>query len=149
MKQFVQISIILLLCAAGFSACGAVSSSFLQGEGQDFLKAEPSRVVYGSNSEFDKYNDLSVYLYRTDGGLSRIPNEDKNLTTSIRGNPVEKYSFGADDIGKTLPVVVSYGDLEPAKYWITILTAAQELENDGVDIGTGGGGIIITGPGAP
>jgi hypothetical protein len=31
----------------------------------------------------------------------------------------------------------------------SVLTAAQELENDGATIGTGGGGIIITGPGAP
>ena len=110
----------LLISAAGLSACAAVSSGFVYPDETGFLKAEPSRVVYSIKSEFVKERDLRVYLYRADGGLSRIPIQD--VITSIRGQRLDSYIFGENDPG-VWEIGVGYADMEPTTYMITVLSA--------------------------
>ncbi|WP_010258105.1 hypothetical protein [Treponema primitia] len=134
--------IILLIGVAGLSSCGAVSTGFLYPDEPGFLKAEPSRIIYSIQSNFIKERDLTVFLYKTDGGLSMVPIED--VTTKIRGMALDFYSFGEEDPG-TWEIGVSYADLEPTEYTITVLNAKEEAyyNNDGPGTGIG---IIITGP---
>ena len=133
--------IILCICAVGFSACGAASSGFVYSNDAGFLKAEPSRVVYSIKSTFNKQTDLAVFLYKSDGGLSRVPIED--VITSIRGDPLDSYIFGENDPG-AWEIGVSYADTEPTKYTITVLSAEEQAYYD--NGGSSGVEITITGP---
>jgi hypothetical protein len=139
MNRFLRL-IILFISAAGFSACGAVSSGFLYSD-ETFLKAEPSRVVYSIKSRFDKEQDLAVYLYRADGGISMVPIDD--VITTLDGDPHDVYLFGEDDPG-TWEIGVSYADLEPTKYAITVLSAEEQAYYD--NGGKTGVTITIIGP---
>ncbi|AEF84903.1 putative lipoprotein [Treponema primitia ZAS-2] len=134
--------IILLIGVAGFSSCGAVTTGFLYPDEPGFLKAEPSRVIYSIQSSFIKERDLTVFLYKVDGGLSKLPIED--VTTMIRGEAVDFYRFGEEDPG-TWNIGVSYADMEPTEYTITVLNAREEAYYDNGGPGHGVG-IIITGP---
>jgi hypothetical protein len=134
--------VILLIGAAGLSACGAASSGFVyDSEEAGFLKAEPSRMIYSIKSEFVKEQDLTVYLYGTDGGISKVPIE--KVITSIGGQQLNSYIFGEKDPG-TWEIRVSYADLAPTKYTITVLSAEEEAYYD--NGGSSGIEITITGP---
>jgi hypothetical protein len=139
MNRFLRLGI-LLISAAGFSACGAVSSGFVYSD-ETFLKAEPSRVIYSVKSEFDKERDLTVYLYKADGGISKVP--IWNVITTIRGEPRDSYVFGEKDPG-AWEIGVSYADLEPTAYTITVLSAEEQTYYD--NGGSSGVEIIIIGP---
>jgi hypothetical protein len=132
---------ILLIGAAGLSACGAVSSGFVYSGETGFLKAEPARVVYSIKSEFVKERDLTVYLYKDGGGVSRLPIQD--VTTTIRGDPYNSYIFSEDDPG-TWEIGVAYANMDPTKYMITVLSAEEQAYYD--NGGSSGITIIITGP---
>jgi hypothetical protein len=148
--------VILLIGALGLSACGAVSSGFLYSGETGFLMAEPSRVVYSIKSTFDKKEDLKVYLYTADGGLSEVP-IDRVATTlaklsvedraAVQGEQqlADSYSFGEDDPG-AWEIGVSYADTEPTKYVITVLSAEEQAYYDSGGGGGGGIEITITGP---
>jgi hypothetical protein len=133
--------IALLIGAAALSACGAVSSGYLYSDDADFLKADPARVIYSIKSEFVKEKDLKVYLYKSDGGLSRVPIQ--NVVTTIRGEPLDAYIFGETDPG-VWEIGVKYANLEPTGYTITVLSAEEEAYYD--NGGSSGIEIIITGP---
>jgi hypothetical protein len=108
---------------------------------ETFLKAEPSRVIYSIKSEFDKERDLTVYLYKADGGIAKVP--IRNVITTIKGEPRDSYVFGETDPG-AWEIGVSYADLAPTAYTITVLSAEEQAYYD-----NGGGSgieIIITGP---
>jgi hypothetical protein len=139
MNRFLRF-IILLIGAAVLSSCGAVSSGFVYPD-ETFLKAEPSRVVYSIKSQFDKEQDLVVYLYRADGGISKVPIED--VITTLDGDPHDFYTFGEDDPG-TWEIGVSYANLAPAKYVITVLSAEEQAYYD--NGGKTGINITIIGP---
>jgi hypothetical protein len=144
MRWFLRF-IILLIGAAGFSSCGAASAGFLYSGEDAVLKAEPSRLVYSIKSVFDKKSDLSVYLYRADGGLSRVPIKD--VTVRIRGEAVDSYVFKETDSG-AWEVAVEYANMPPASYTITVLSADENAYYDNGGGSGGGGGIEIdiTGP---
>jgi hypothetical protein len=131
----------LLIGVVGLSACAAVSSGFLYSDEAGVLKAEPSRVVYSIKSRFDKEVDLTVYLYKADGGLSVVPIRD--VITTIGGKPLDSYIFGKDDPG-AWEIGVGYANLEPTKYTITVLSAEEQAYYD--NGGSSGVEITITGP---
>jgi hypothetical protein len=133
--------IILLAGAAVLSACAAVSSGFVYSDEAGFLKAEPSRVVYSIKSTFNKETDLAVYLYKSDGGLSRVPIRD--VTTTIRGQALDSYIFGENDPG-AWEIGVDYADTESTRYTITVLSAEEQAYYD--NGGSHGIEITITGP---
>jgi hypothetical protein len=133
--------IVLLAGAAGLFSCGAVSSGYVYSDDTGFLKAEPSRVVYSIKSMFDKREDLKVYLYKRDGGLSRVPIDD--VITTVGGLELDSYIFSEQDPG-AWEIGVSYADLEPAKYTITVLSAEEQAYYD--NRGSTGVTITITGP---
>jgi hypothetical protein len=133
--------VILLVCGVGLFSCAAASSGFLYSDEAGILKAEPARVVYSIKSMFDKEQDLQVFLYKTDGGLSRVPIED--VTTTIRGQRLNTYIFGENDPG-TWEIGVNYADTEPTKYMITVLSAEEQAYYD--NGGSSGIQITITGP---
>jgi hypothetical protein len=139
MARFLRF-VILLAGAAGLSACGAVSSGYVYSD-EPFLKAEPSRVIYSIKSEFDKERDLTVYLYKADGGISKVP--IRNVITTIRGEQRDSYVFGENDPG-AWEIGVSYAGLEPTAYTITVLSAEEQAYYD--NGGSSGVDIIITGP---
>jgi hypothetical protein len=140
MKRFLQFTI-LFIGAMGFSSCGAVFTGFLY-SGEDYiLKAEPSRLIYSIKSVFDKNSDLTVYLYRTDGGLSEVPIKD--VTIKMGGKTVDFYVFEETDSG-AWEVEVEYANMPPTSYIITVLSAEEEAYyNSG---GGSGVEIDITGP---
>jgi hypothetical protein len=133
--------ITLLIGAVALSACGAVSSGYLYSDDTRFLKAEPARVIYSIDSQFDKETDLKVYLYKSDGGISVVPIRD--VVTTIQGEPRDFYIFGKNDPG-TWEIGVNYADIEPTKYVITVLSAEEQAYYD--NGGSSGIEIIITGP---
>jgi hypothetical protein len=134
--------VIILLCTAGFSSCGAVSSGYIYPGETGFLKAEPSRFIYGIDSEFDKFSDLNVYLYKG-GDPSKLPLRD--VTVKVGGNTVERsYTFGVSDPG-TWVVAVEYAAMS-TNYMITVLNAEEEAYYDSNSPSKGGINIIITGP---
>jgi hypothetical protein len=140
MKRFLRF-IILLIGATWFSSCGAVSAGFLYSGEDNFLKAEPSRLIYSIKSVFDKNSDLTVYLYLAGGGLSKVPIKD--VTIKMKGKAVDFYIFEETDPG-AWEVGVEYADMPPISYMITVLSAEEEAYyNNG-----GGSGIEIdiTGP---
>ncbi|MFP3042573.1 bacterial Ig-like domain-containing protein [Treponema primitia] len=145
MKRFLGFTI-LFISAAGFFSCGAVSSSFLYPDETDIL-AEPARWVYGINSTFVKNDDLTVYLYGAEGGLSKVPIEDVTVSISIYGETVgDGWEFDSESKGDH-PVTVSYKNMSTF-YTIHVLSVEEEPDYSGGGSGSGGGGIeiIITGP---
>jgi hypothetical protein len=106
-----------------------------------FLLAQPARSVYSIKSNFIKENDLTVYVYKPDGKLTKVPIQ--NVVTTIQGEPRDYYIFGENDPG-AWEVGVSYANMEPTGYTITVLSAEEEAYyNNG---GHAGIEIIITGP---
>jgi hypothetical protein len=133
--------IVLLVCVAGLSSCGVASAGFVYPDEAGFLKAEPSRVVYSIKSSFSKEHDLAVFLYKPDGGLSKVPIQD--VVTTIQGVPRDSYIFGENDPG-AWEIGVSYANVEPTGYTITVLSAEEQAYYD--NGGSSGVTIIITGP---
>jgi hypothetical protein len=133
--------IILLVCVVGLSSCAAASSGFLYSDEAGILKAEPARVVYSIKSVFDKERDLQVFLYKTGGGLSKVPIAD--VVTTIWGDPHNTYIFGENDPG-TWEIGVNDANTEPTQYTITVLSAEEQAYYD--NGGSSGIQITITGP---
>jgi hypothetical protein len=90
---------------------------------------------------FDKREDLQVYLCKPNGRLSRVPIED--VITTVGGRELDSYIFSEQDPG-AWEIGVAYGDVEPAKYTITVLSAEEQAYYD--NRGSSGVTIIITGP---
>jgi hypothetical protein len=142
MNRRLRFVVLFVIGAAGFSACAAVSAGFLYPDETGFLKADGSRSVYSLQSEFDKERDLKVYLYKTGGGISKIPNRD--VTTTIEGLPLNDHdtfnNAGVWTIG------VNYANTEPAEYMITVLSPEEQGGSVAGGIGGGDMEIIIIGP---
>jgi hypothetical protein len=138
MNRCLRFIVLFVIGAAGFSACAAVSKGVLFPDETGFLKADGSRSVYNLQSEFDKERDLKVYLYKTSGGISKVPNKD--VTTTIEGLPLnDRDTF--NEIG-VWTIGVNYADMEPTEYIITVLPAEGPVGGDD----DGGMEIIIIGP---